>query len=157
MEREVGGDGPWPECSGIFFFIDQFDSADPDAIVIEVEFLGIVHRMSDFDFMADIGWRDLIDSALKADGGIVIDQTFVSDEEDLVEFGPGKPADGNPFYGGIVSVNGPFTDAVMELVMVVFLKPEPKGLIEFVQGDALLDSGEESLSDGAEKSLHFAS
>ena len=52
--------------------------------------------MSDLDFVSYVGRRDLVDGAFEADGGIVIDQTFMPDKEDLIEFGPGKPADGDP-------------------------------------------------------------
>jgi hypothetical protein len=96
VERQIGGDGLGPKGAGIFFFIDQFDSAHPDAVVIEVELLGVVHGMADLDFVADIGRGDLVDSPFEADSGIVIDQSFVSNEEDLIEFGPGKSADGDP-------------------------------------------------------------
>ena len=96
MEREIGGDGLGPKGAGIFLFIDQFDSAHPDAVIIEVKILGIVNRMPDLDFVSYIGWRDLEDSPFEADGGIVIDQAFMSEEEDLIEFGPGKSADGDP-------------------------------------------------------------
>jgi len=84
------------EGAGIFFFIHQFDSAHPDAVVIEVELLGVVNGMSDLDFVSDIGRWYLVQSPFEADGGIVIDQSFVSDEEDLIEFGAGKSADGDP-------------------------------------------------------------
>ena len=95
MKREIGGDGLGPKGAGIFFFIDQFDSAHPDAVIIEVEIFGIVDGMSDLDFVSYIGRRYLVESAFEADGGIIIDQSFMSDEEDLIEFGPGKSADGD--------------------------------------------------------------
>ena len=96
MEREIGGDGVGTEGAGIFFFIEQFDSAHPDAVVIEVEILGVVNGMADLDFVSYIGRWYLVKSAFETDSGIVIDQSFVSDEEDLIEFGPGKSADVDP-------------------------------------------------------------
>ena len=41
-------------------------------------------------------------------------------------------------------------------MMVVLLKPQPEGLIEFVKGDAFLDPGEKTLPDGPEKSFHLS-
>ena len=96
MKREIGGDGLGPEGAGIFLFIDQLDSAHPDAVVIEEEILGAVHGMSDLDFVSYVGRGDLVECPFEADGGIVIDQTFMSEEEDLIEFCPGKPGDGDP-------------------------------------------------------------
>ena len=96
MEREIGGDGLGTEGASVFFFIEQFDSAHPDAVIIEIEILGVVYRMADLDFVADICRGYLVDCPFEADGGIVIDQSFMSDEEDLIEFGPGKSADEDP-------------------------------------------------------------
>jgi len=45
--------------------------------------------VTEFDFLSDISGRDLIERALEADGRIVIDDAFVTDEKDLVEFGFG--------------------------------------------------------------------
>jgi hypothetical protein len=47
--------------------------------------------MPKFDFLADISCRDLIEGALETDGGIVIDDPFMADQEDLVQFGFGQP------------------------------------------------------------------
>ena len=54
MEREVGRDGLGSEGASVFLFIDQFDSAHPDCVVIEIEFLGVVDGMAEFDFMPDV-------------------------------------------------------------------------------------------------------
>ena len=40
-------------------------------LVIEIEFLGIIDGVAEFDFLADIGGGDLVEGALEADGGIV--------------------------------------------------------------------------------------
>ena len=44
----------------------------------------------------------------------------------------------------------------MKLVVIVLLEPQPEGLIEFVKGDALLESGEKTLPDGPEEALDFS-
>ena len=89
MEGDVGGHGLGPEGAGIFFFVQEFDSSHPHAVVVEEEFLGIIDGMTEFYFLADVGCRDLIDGALEADGGVVIDHPLVTDEEDLIQFGLG--------------------------------------------------------------------
>jgi hypothetical protein len=52
--------------------------------------------VSDFDALADKGWGYLIDGAFEADGGIVVDDAFVAQEEDLIEFSFGQSGDGDP-------------------------------------------------------------
>ena len=86
MKGEVGGDVLRPECAGILLFVHQLDTADPDIVVIEIKVIRIIDGMSYFDSLADIcGWH-LIDCALEADGGIVVDDSFVAHEKDLVQF-----------------------------------------------------------------------
>ena len=65
------------EGAGVLFFIEQLDAAHPNAVVIEIELLGIVDRVTEFDLLADIRGRDLVEGALEADGGIVIDDPVV--------------------------------------------------------------------------------
>ena len=89
MEGDVGRYGLGPEGTGIFLFVQEFDFAHPHAIVVEEELLGIIDGMTEFYFLADVGCRNLIDGALEADGGVVIDHPFMTDEEDLVQFGLG--------------------------------------------------------------------
>ncbi len=95
MERDVGGDGLWPEGASVFLFIDQFDLAHPESIVVEVEILGVVDGVTNLDALTDIGGGDLVDGALEADGGVIIDDAFMADEKDLIEFSAGKSADGD--------------------------------------------------------------
>jgi hypothetical protein len=52
--------------------------------------------MTKLDFLADISRRDLIERALKTEGGIVIDEPFMADQKDLIEFGLGEPAEIDP-------------------------------------------------------------
>jgi hypothetical protein len=40
MKGEMGEDLLGAEGAGIFPFIQQFDPTDPDAVIVEVEFLG---------------------------------------------------------------------------------------------------------------------
>jgi hypothetical protein len=51
--------------------------------------------MTEFDFLTDISRRDFIQSALETDGGIVIDDAFMANQEDLIEFGFGESAEIN--------------------------------------------------------------
>jgi len=72
------GNGFGPEGAGVFIFVDQFYSPHPDAVVVEIEFLGVVDGMTDLDSVSDVGRRRLIDVAFEADGGIIIDNPFVA-------------------------------------------------------------------------------
>ena len=46
MKGALGVDLLRPEGAGIFFFIEEFDPADTDPVIVEVELLGIIHRMT---------------------------------------------------------------------------------------------------------------
>jgi hypothetical protein len=89
VEGELVRDLLGPEGAGVFPFIEQFDPADADPVVIEVEFLGLIHRVAELDSLADVGGGDFIDRALETDGGVIIDDPFVADEKDLIQFGLG--------------------------------------------------------------------
>ena len=156
MERELGVDLLGPEGAGIFFFIEELDPADTDPVIVEVELLGIIHRMTELDFLADIGGRHFIESALEADSGVIIDHPLVTDEEDLIQFGLGEPADLYPRDRGLVAVHRAFSDAAMKFVVVILLEPEPEGLVEFGQADAFLDTGQEAVPHGSKKSFYFS-
>ena len=134
VEGEVCGDGFGPEGACVFPFVHELDSAHPDAVIVEEKRIGVIDGVTDLDALTDIGGWDLVDGALEADGGIVIDDAFVADKEDLVELCLGKPPDGDSGDGCIVAVNGPLTDAGVDLVVVVVPEPEPEGLIELVDG-----------------------
>jgi len=138
VKGEVGGDCIGSEGAGVFLFIHHLDFSYPHAIIIEVEFLGVIDGVTDLDPVPDIGRRDLIDRTFEADGGIVIDHTFMADEEDLIQLCPGKSSYGYFFDGGIVSIDRSFSDAGVDLVVVVFLEPQPEGLVEFLKGDTFL-------------------
>jgi len=112
--------------------------------------------VADLDTVPDISGRDFIKVALEADRGIVVDDPLVSDEEDLIQFAFGKPTDRHPCDGGVVAVHGALADAAMELIMVVLLKPQPKGVVEFIQGDSLRYPGQEAVPDRAEESFDFS-
>jgi hypothetical protein len=83
--------------------------------------------VAELDALADIGGGDLIESALEADGGIVIDYPFVADEEDLIKLGPGQPSDQHPAHGAVIAVDGSVLDAAVEFMVVVLLEPEREG------------------------------
>ncbi len=51
--------------------------------------MGVVDWVSDLDSVSDIGRGYLIKATFEADGGIVIDYSFMADEEDLIQFVPG--------------------------------------------------------------------
>ena len=153
MERHRIGDVLGSEGAGIFFFIEQLDPPHPNAIVIEIELFGVINGVTDLDALADIGGGDFVERTLEADGGIVINYPFVVDEEDLIEFGPGESADEHPAHGGVIAVDGSFRDAGVKFMVVVVLEPERKGLVELLQGKALLESREETFADGPKKSV----
>jgi hypothetical protein len=140
VEGEGGGDTLRAEGAGVFSFIQELDPAHPDVIVIEVELLGIVDRVTELDSLADVGLGDFVEGAFEADGGIVIDHALVADEEDLVEFGLGESTDLHPGDGGIVAVDGFIVDATMKLMVVVVLEPEPEGLVDLLKAEGLLEA-----------------
>ncbi len=70
--------------AGILLFIEQLDPAHPKAVVIEVEILGGIDGVADFDPLTDIGGGDLVERTFEADGGIVINDPFVADEKDFI-------------------------------------------------------------------------
>jgi hypothetical protein len=156
VERQLGGDLLGPKGAGVFLFIEEPDTAYPDVIVIEIEFVGVVNRVSQLDALSDIGGRDFVEGALEADGGIVIDDAFVSEKKNFVELCFRESTDLDTTQGGVIAVDGPLTDAVMELVMVVVAEPQGEGLIELMKGDPLLDSGQEAVPDCAKESFHFS-
>jgi hypothetical protein len=152
----MGGGLLGSEGAGIFLFIEQLDSAHPKAIVIEVEFFGGIDRVADLDPLTDIGSGDLVERAFEADGGIVIDDPFVADEEDLIELGPGEPSDEHPAHGSVIAIDGSFLDAGMEFMVIIILEPESKGFIEFIESHSLLESREKSFSHGSKKPFHLS-
>jgi len=152
MSRDLLGS----EGAGIFLFIKQLDPADPKAIVIEVEFFELIDGMADLDPLADIGGGNLIESALEANGGIVIDHPFVSNEEDLIKLGSGEPSDEHPTHGSVIAVDGSFLNAGVEFMVVVVLEPESEGFVQFLQGYPLLNDGEEAFSHGPKEAFHFS-
>ena len=100
MKREIGGDGLGPEGAGIFLFIDQLDSAHPDAVVIEEEILGARPRDvgSRFSVVCRQGGPRRV-RPLKLMVASLLTTTFMADEEDLIEFCPWKVCGWVPFQG----------------------------------------------------------
>jgi len=152
----MGGDVLRPEGPCILFFVHQLDAADPDIVVIEIKVFRVIDRVSYLDSLADIGDWDLIDGALEADGGIVIDDPFVTDEKDLVQFCFGESSNGRFFQGDMVSIDGFFVDAGMELMVVIVLEPQIEGLIDLIERDAVLYPGEKPIPGRSEKSFDFS-
>jgi hypothetical protein len=80
MGRDLlGSKGP-----GILLFIEQSDLPYTNAVVIEVELFGGIDGVADLDALTDIGGRDLVERTLEANGSIVIDDPFVTDEKDFI-------------------------------------------------------------------------
>ena len=78
------------------------------------------------------------------------------DEKDLVEFCLGQKTRLYSDKGGIVAVDGFIADAVVELVVVVFLKPQPESPVERLECDTVLDRGKETLSGGPKEAFDFS-
>jgi len=152
MSRDLLG----PEGAGIFLFVEQLDPADPKAIVIEVEFFGLIDRVTNLDALADIGGRDLIERTLEANGGIVIDDPLMADEEDLIKLGPGQSSDEHAAHRSVIPVDGSFLDTGVEFMVIVVLEPESEGFVQFLQGYPLLNDGEEAFSHGPKEAFHFS-
>jgi hypothetical protein len=147
----MSGDLLGPEGAGIFLFIEQLDPGHANAIVIKVDLFGVIDGVADLDPLTDIGGGDLIEGALEADGGVVIDHPFVADKEDLIELGPGEPADEHPAHGAVIAVEGSLPDAGVEFMVVVVFKPQREGFVDLLQGEALLETREEAFADGPEE------
>lgn len=155
MEGEGVGKPLGLEASGILPFVESFDSSDSDSIVIEVEFFGLIDGVADFDSLTDVGGWDFIEGAFEADGGIVIDDPFVSDEEDLIEFLSGESSDEDSGEGGMVAVDGPLINPAMELLVIIFPEPEREGFIEFLETELLGKSREEAFADGPKEAFNL--
>ena len=84
MKGQMGQDLLRSEGAGILLFIEQPDLTHPNTVVIEVELLRVIDRVSDFDTLTDIGGGDFIERTFKADGGVVIDDPFVANEKDFI-------------------------------------------------------------------------
>jgi hypothetical protein len=121
VEGEVGGDRLGAEGTGVFLFIQELDFADPHTVVIEGEVLRVIDGVTEFDFLSDVGRGHLVEGAFEADGGIVIDYPFMTNEEDLIEFGLRESMDLHSGNGGVVTVDGPLPDSFMKFVMVILL------------------------------------
>jgi hypothetical protein len=80
----MGRDLLRPEGAGILLFIEQPDLAYPKTVVIEVDLLGGIDRVTDLDTLTDIGGGDFVERTFEADGGIMIDDPFVADEKDFI-------------------------------------------------------------------------
>jgi len=61
MEGQLGRDLLRSERAGILPFVQQFDSTDSDPVVIEVEFLGFLDGVADFDALADVSSGDFVE------------------------------------------------------------------------------------------------
>jgi hypothetical protein len=155
VKGEIGGDLLGSEGTGVFFFIHQFDSSHPHITVIEIKVLGVVDGVSDLDSVSDIGRGYLIEATFEADGGIVIDHAFIADEEYLIQLRLGESSDGHCVDGRTVAIHRSFSDASMQLVVVVLLEPQPEGLVEFFEADTLLDPGKETITDSSKKAFNF--
>jgi hypothetical protein len=156
VEGDSGGDGFGSKGAGVFLFIEEFDSAYPNGIVIEIEFLGVIEGVTDLDAVTDIGRGDLIEVALEADGGIVVDDALVAQEKDLIQFALRESADGNAPSGEGVAIDGALIDAGMYFMVIILLEPDAEGVIEIIEADPILDRGEEAVPDGPKKSFHFS-
>jgi hypothetical protein len=84
VKGQMGRDLLRPEGAGILLFIEQPDLAHPNAVVIEVELFRVIDGMTDLDTLTDIGGGDLVERTFEADGGIVIDDPFMTDKKDFV-------------------------------------------------------------------------
>ena len=155
MKGQMGGNLLGSKGAGILLFIEQLDPTHPNAVIIEVELFGDIDGVADLDTLTDVGGGDLVERPFKADGGVVIDHPFVADEEDLIELSPGEPADQHPAYGSVITVDGSFLDAGVEFMVIVVLEPQSEGFVEFLQGETLLESREESFADCSEEPFHL--
>ena len=156
MEGDISRYVPGPEGAGIFSFIQELDFAYTYAVIIKKKFPVVVHRVPQFNLLPDIGGRNFIEITLETDRGIVIDHSFMADEEYLVQFGFGEPADIYVGQGGIVPLHGSLPDAGMELVVIIFIDPEMESLIELRDACDVPDRGKETLPDGSKKPFHLS-
>jgi hypothetical protein len=151
----MGGDLLGSEGAGILLLVQQFDPAHSNTVVIEVEFFGVIDGVADLDPLTDIGGGDLVERTFEADGGVVIDHPFVADEEDLIEFGPGEPADKHPTHGAVIAVDGSLPDAGVKFMVIVLLEPESESFVDLLQGDTFLEAREEPFADGPKETFYL--
>jgi hypothetical protein len=129
-----------PEDASILLFIEPLDPAHPKAVVIEIKLFGGIDGVADLDSLTDIGGGDFVEGAFETDGGIVIDDPFVADEEDFIELLSGEPSDQDPSYGGVITVDRPLLNPGMKFMVIIVLKPERKGFVQFLQAKTLMES-----------------
>lgn len=156
MKGQMGWDLLGSKGAGIFLFIEKLDSTHPKAVVIEVELLGIIDGVTDFDPLTDIGGGDLVERTFEADGGIVIDDPFVPDEKDLIQLLSGEPSDQAPAYGGVISVDGSLFDPGVKFMVIIVLKPQSEGIVELLQSHPFLENGEEPFSDCSKQTFYLS-
>ncbi len=109
--------------AGVFFGVDQVQVADPYTVVIEPELSEVIHGMAYLDSLAYIGGRDFVNVALEGDGGVVVRDSFVTNQKDLVQLGLGQPADVCLGDRSMVPIDGARIDALVMFVVVVFFQP----------------------------------
>jgi hypothetical protein len=152
----MGRDLPGSEDAGIFLFIEQPDFAYSNAVIIEIELFGGIDGMSDLDPLTDVGGGDFVEGAFEADGGVVIDDPFVAQEKDFIQFLSGEPSDQDVAHGGLITVDGSFLDAGVEFMVIIVLEPEGEGLVEFIESHCLLQTREEPFPGRPEEAFHLS-
>ena len=83
------------EYPGILSFVNEPELSHADIRIIQIQVPVVVNRVTDLDTLADVSRRDFIDPAFKADGGIVVDDPFISDQKDFIQLGFGRTANVN--------------------------------------------------------------
>jgi hypothetical protein len=151
----MGRDLLRPEGASILLPIKQPDLTNPNTVVIEIELLGGIDRVADLDPLTDIGGGDFIERTFEANGSIVIDDPFVADKKDFIELFSGEPSDQDPTHGGVITVDRSLLNPGVKFMVIIVLKPERKGFVQFLQGKTLLETREEPFTNTAEESLDF--
>jgi hypothetical protein len=138
VKGQVSRDLLGSEGAGILLFIEQLDPTHSDAVVIEKELFGVIDGVTDLDALTDIGTGNLVERTFETDGSIVIDDPFMSDEKDFIEFLTGQPADQDPAHGGVIAIDGSFLDSGVKFMVIIFLEPEGRCVVKLRQGETTL-------------------
>ena len=129
------------ESPCILPFIDKFEAANPDILIIEIKLLIRISRMPDINPLPDIRGGNFIYISFEADGGIIVDHPFMPDQKNFIQFRFCGPNDLCMVAGPMIPVDGAFIDAGMQFVVIIIIQPGGERRVEFFQCQFFGDRG----------------
>ncbi len=97
----------------VLTFINEFETANPDILIIKIQFLVRVYWMTNVNTLPDIGGGNFKNIPLKTDGGIIVDDPLIPGKKYFIQFRLGRPGDIGMADRPVVTVNGTFVYAGM--------------------------------------------